>query len=197
MEITGLGQANKLKKLHQSPFTLHKMLLNKIDREIAHAQAGKPAKIIAKMNSLVEPSLIDALYRASAAGVQIDLIVRGMCALRPQVAGLSENIRVRSIIGRLLEHSRVYYFYHDGAEEVYISSADWMGRNCFRRIEVATPIEDMALKQRVIEESLQLALADNVKAWEMHGDGSYTRIHAVDGETVVSLQDSLLQKYDC
>ena len=197
MEITGLGQANKLKKLHQSPFTLHKMLLNKIDREIAHAQAGKPAKIIAKMNSLVEPSLIDALYRASAAGVQIDLIVRGMCALRPQVAGLSENIRVRSIIGRLLEHSRVYYFYHDGAEEAYISSADWMGRNCFRRIEVATPIEDMALKQRVIEESLQLALADNVKAWEMRGDGSYTRIHAADGETVVSLQDSLLQKYDC
>lgn len=197
MEITGLGQANKLKKLYQSPFTLHKMLLANINREIEHAQAGKPAKIIAKMNSLIEPSIIDALYQASAAGVQIDLIVRGMCTLRPQVAGLSDNIRVRSIIGRLLEHSRVYYFYNNGAENVYISSADWMGRNCFNRIEVATPIEDKLLKQRVIQESLLLALADNTKAWEMSGDGSYTRVSANKGEPAISLQESLLKQYQC
>ena len=137
--------------------------------------------------------MIEALYAASAAGVQIDLIVRGMCALRPQVAGLSENIRVRSIIGRLLEHARVYYFYNDGAENVFISSADWMGRNFFSRIETCTPIEPPALKQRVIEEGLLLALRDNVKAWQMHGDGSYTRIVA-DGDEA-GIQETLLARY--
>ena len=116
-----------------------------------------------------------------------------MCALRPQVAGLSENIRVRSIIGRLLEHARVYYFYNDGAENVFISSADWMGRNFFSRIETCTPIEQPALKQRVIEEGLLLALRDNVKAWQMHGDGSYTRIVA-DGDEV-GIQETLLARY--
>ena len=195
MEITGLGQANKLKKLYQSPFTLHKMIMDKIEQETANAKAGKPARIVAKMNSLVEPQVIEALYRASAAGVEIDLIVRGMCALRPQVAGLSDNIRVRSVIGRLLEHARVYYFYNDGAEDVYISSADWMGRNFFSRIETATPVEEPELKQRVIHEGLTLALQDNVKAWQMHGDGSYTRIVAQEGEDEVELQASLLAKY--
>lgn len=197
MEITGLGQANKLKKLYQSPFTLHPMIIRNIEREIAHAQAGKPARIIAKMNALIEPQVIDALYRASAAGVQIDLIVRGMCALRPQVVGLSDNIRVRSIIGRLLEHSRVYYFYNDGAENVYISSADWMGRNFFSRLEIATPIEHPKLKQRVIEEGLHLALSDNVKAWQMHADGSYTRITPQPEQEAIGLQETLLAKYNC
>ncbi|SSY81119.1 polyphosphate kinase 1 [Alysiella crassa] len=197
MEITGLGQANKLKKLYQSPFSLHPMLLKNIEREIAHAQAGKPARIIAKMNALLEPTIIDALYRASQAGVQIDLIVRGMCALRPQVIGLSENIRVRSIIGQLLEHSRVYYFYNDGAEDVYIASADWMARNFFRRIETATPIEDPDMKQRVIQEGLMLALSDNTKAWQMDGSGQYTRIQPQDGGEVLDLQTYLLNQFNC
>lgn len=197
MEITGLGQATRLKKLYQSPFTLHKMVIDNIEREIAHAQAGKTAKIIAKMNSLIEPLVIDALYRASAAGVQIDLIVRGMCALRPQVAGLSENIRVRSIIGRLLEHARVFYFYNDGAEDVFISSADWMGRNFFSRIETATPIESAELKARVIDEGLTLALEDNLKAWRMNGDGSYERIMPPENSEARGLQETLLQKFSC
>lgn len=195
MEITGLGQANKLKKLHQSPFTLHKMVMSNIARETENAQAGRPAHIIAKMNSLIEPQVIEALYAASTAGVQIDLIVRGMCALRPQVAGLSDNIRVRSIIGRLLEHSRVFYFYNDGKEDVFISSADWMGRNFFSRIEIATPIEHPELKQRVITEGLIFALQDNIKAWQMNGDGSYTRITPTEGEAEMGLQETLLTQY--
>nr|UOP05378.1 hypothetical protein LVJ77_04080 [Conchiformibius kuhniae] len=186
-----------MKTLYQSPFTLHKRVLDGIDGEIAHAQAGKPAKIIAKMNSLVEPQVIQALYRASAAGVDIDLIVRGTCALRPQVAGLSENIRVRSIIGRLLEHSRVYYFLNGGKEDVLISSADWMGRNFFSRIETATPVRDPALKARVMGEGLHLALADNVKAWQMDGDGNYRRIAPADGEQAQGLQETLLREFGC
>ncbi|MDO4998350.1 MAG: polyphosphate kinase 1 [Neisseria sp.] len=201
MEITGLGQAPKLNKLYQSPFTLHKMLIEHIEREAEHARAGKKAHIKAKMNSLIEPSIIEALYAASAAGVQIDLIVRGMCALRPEVAGLSDNIRVRSIIGRQLEHSRVYYFYNDGAENTYISSADWMGRNFFRRIETCTPIESPTLKQRVIHEALDLALADNRQAWQMNGDGSYQRVVMPSANTEnsehaeISMQEDLWQLY--
>ena len=195
MEITGLGQANKLKKLYQSPFSLHKMVMDNITRETANAEAGRPARIIAKLNSLIEPQVIEALYRASAAGVQIDLIVRGMCALRPQQTGLSDNIRVRSVIGRLLEHARVYYFYNGGAEDVYLSSADWMGRNFFSRIETAVPIEDGALKQRVIHEGLTLALQDNIKAWQMHADGSYTRITPLEGEAETGIQETLLAEY--
>lgn len=195
MEITGLGEASKLKKVYQSPFTLYKMLMESISRETENARLGKPARIVAKMNSLIEPSIIQALYTASAAGVQIDLIVRGMCALRPQVEGLSENIRVRSIIGRLLEHSRVFYFHNDGAEDVYIASADWMGRNFFNRIETCTPIQDPELKARVIEEGLKLALADNEKAWQMHGDGSYSRVAVLENEPVIGLQTALLAKY--
>ena len=160
MEITGLGKPGRLNKLYQSPFTLHKMVIDRIEREIQHAKAGKPARIRAKMNSLIEPSVIDALYRASSAGVQIDLIVRGMCTLRPGVKGLSENIRVRSIIGRQLEHSRVYCFHNNGADDTFISSADWMGRNFFRRIEVATPITTPELKARVIHEGIEMALQD-------------------------------------
>lgn len=195
MEITGMGEASRLKKLYQSPFTLHKMLIESIEREAEHARAGKPAKILAKMNALVEVSTIEALYAASQAGVKIDLIVRGMCALRPQVAGLSENIRVRSIIGRLLEHSRVFYFYNDGAENVYISSADWMRRNLFGRIETCTPVLNEALKQRVIREGLTLALQDNEKAWQMNSDGTYQRIRASENEPTIGLQSLLLNEY--
>lgn len=195
MEITGLGQPTRLKKLYQSPFTLHELIMRSINQEAQNALAGRPAAIKAKMNALVEPTIIEALYEASKAGVQIDLIVRGPCALRPQVKGLSENIRVRSIIGRQLEHSRVYYFYNNGAENTYISSADWMGRNFFRRIETCTPIDDPEFKARIIREGLTLALADNQKAWEMHGDGSYTRIIPPEGEKPVNLQEDLWEEY--
>ncbi len=172
-QITGLGRAQTLKLLWQAPFSLHANLLLAISDEIKAAKTKKPAKIIAKMNSLVEPKLISALYEASNAGVKIELIVRGICALRPNVAGLSENIRVRSIIGRFLEHHRVFYFYAGGQENVYLSSADWMDRNFFRRIELAFPILDKKLKKRVIFEGLKIYLTDNKNAWQMRFDGSY------------------------
>ena len=191
MEITGLGKPGCLNKLYQSPFTLHKMVINRIRQETAHAKAGKPARITAKMNSLIEPSVIDALYQASAAGVQVDLIVRGMCTLRPGVKGLSENIRVRSIVGRQLEHSRIYCFHNNGADDTFISSADWMGRNFFRRIEVATPVTTPTLKKRVIHEGLTMALDDNTHAWLMQPDGSYIRATPTEGESEVDLQNDL------
>ena len=191
MEITGLGKPGRLNKLYQSPFTLHKMVINRIRQETAHAKAGKPARITAKMNSLIEPSVIDALYQASAAGVQVDLIVRGMCTLRPCVKGLSENIRVRSIVGRQLEHSRIYCFHNNGADDTFISSADWMGRNFFRRIEVATPVTTPTLKKRVIHEGLTMALDDNTHAWLMQPDGSYIRATPAEGESEVDLQNDL------
>ena len=191
MEITGLGKPGRLNKLYQSPFTLHKMVINRIRQETAHAKAGKPARITAKMNSLIEPSVIDALYQASAAGVQVDLIVRGMCTLRPGVKGLSENIRVRSIVGRQLEHSRIYCFHNNGADDTFISSADWMGRNFFRRIEVATPVTTPTLKKRVIHEGLTMALDDNTHAWLMQPDGSYIRATPAEGESEVDLQNDL------
>ena len=191
MEITGLGKPGRLNKLYQSPFTLHKMVINRIRQETAHAKAGKSARITAKMNSLIEPSVIDALYQASAAGVQVDLIVRGMCTLRPGVKGLSENIRVRSIVGRQLEHSRIYCFHNNGADDTFISSADWMGRNFFRRIEVATPVTTPTLKKRVIHEGLTIALDDNTHAWLMQPDGSYIRATPAEGESEVDLQNDL------
>ena len=195
MEITGLGQPTRLNKLYQSPFTLSPMLLEHIDAETAEARAGRPARIIAKMNSLIEPGIIRALYEASRAGVQIDLIVRGMCTLRPGVPGLSENIRVRSIIGRLLEHSRVFYFHNGGREELFIASADWMSRNFFRRIEICTPVENPTIKQRIMREALTLALADNRKAWLMQPDGSYVRAAAQEGEEGLDMQETLLNEY--
>lgn len=191
MEITGLGKPGRLNKLYQSPFTLHKMVINRIRQETAHAKAGKPARITAKMNSLIELSVIDALYQASAAGVQVDLIVRGMCTLRPGVKGLSENIRVRSIVGRQLEHSRIYCFHNNGADDTFISSADWMGRNFFRRIEVATPVTTPTLKKRVIHEGLTMALDDNTHAWLMQPDGSYIRATPAEGKSEVDLQNDL------
>lgn len=195
MQITGLGQAGRLKKLYQSPFTLHPMIIEAIERETENARAGKPAKIMAKMNSLLEENIIEALYSASQAGVEIDLIVRGMCALRPGVIGLSENIRVRSIIGRLLEHSRVYYFHNNGSAKLYIASADWMARNFFERVETCVPINDAAISQRIIRESFTLALADNMRAWNMNADGSYTRAEPQEGEEAINMQEILLQEY--
>jgi polyphosphate kinase len=173
-QLTGLGRARNLQRLLLAPFSLHDGLLSAIRRETRLAREGKRAHIIAKMNSLVERGLIDALYAASRAGVKIDLIVRGMCALRPGVPGLSENIHVTSIVGRFLEHSRIFYFLDDGREEVMLSSADWMERNMFRRIEACIPIRDPKLKNRIIREGLRTYLADS-GAWTMQPDGSYVR----------------------
>ncbi|CUA85099.1 polyphosphate kinase 1 [Gulbenkiania indica] len=175
VQLTGLGRASQLKHLYQSPFTLHSMIMAAIARETEHAEAGRPAQIIAKMNALLEPQVIHALYKASQAGVKIQLIVRGVCALRPGVPGLSDNITVRSIVGRFLEHPRVFYFFNDRQEDVFIASADWMGRNFFRRIETCVPVLDARIKRRLIKESLKLYLEDNCNAWEMQPDGSYRR----------------------
>ncbi len=173
MQTTGLGRAGQMNHLWNSPFTLHKEVLKAIERESAQARNGKRAHIIAKMNALLEPQVISALYDASGAGVKIDLIVRSVCALVPGVAGLSANIRVRSIVGRFLEHHRIFYFRNGGADDVYLSSADWMDRNFFRRIEIAFPILDKKIKQRVIDEGLKPYLADNTQAWEMNAEGTY------------------------
>ena len=191
MQLTGLGRASKLRHLLQAPFTLHREMLRAIENEITIAKAGRKGQIIAKMNALLEPEVIGALYHASQAGVQIDLIVRGVCALRPGVPGLSENIRVRSVIGRFLEHTRVFYFHNDGAEQLYLSSADWMGRNFFGRVEVCFPILDAVLRQRVIDEGLKPYLEDNTGAWVMGEDGHYTCQIPARGKPV-GAQDQLL-----
>jgi polyphosphate kinase len=172
-QLTGLGKASALKHLWQAPFSLHSNMMDAIRAETEAARAGRKAHIIAKMNSLLEPEIIEALYEASQAGVQIDLIVRGVCCLRPGVPGLSEHIRVRSLVGRFLEHHRIFYFHADGAEKLYLASADWMERNFFRRIEVCFPVLDPKLKRRVIKEGLKSYLADNCQAWDMDGDGQY------------------------
>ena len=174
-QLTGLGARRTLKYLLQSPFTLHESVVAMIRAEARAARAGKKSRIMAKMNSLLEPIVIQELYKASQAGVKIDLIVRGVCALRAGVPGLSENITVRSIIGRFLEHSRVFYFYDNGLESVYLSSADWMDRNFFRRVELAFPIMDKVLKKRVIDEAFTYALRDNRLAWFQQPDGSYDK----------------------
>ncbi len=173
LQITGLGKAGKLRHLWQSPFSMHAQILRAIHNETRLAKEGKGAHIMAKMNALLEPETIMALYDASQAGVKIDLIVRGVCALRPGVPGLSDNIRVRSVIGRFLEHTRIFYFRNDLEHDVYLASADWMDRNFFRRIEVCFPVLDGKLKRRVIEEGLKVYLKDNCQAWDMDGEGNY------------------------
>lgn len=174
-QLTGLGKSGTLHHLWLAPFTLHAKIIAAIKNETRLAKVGKPGRIIAKMNALLEPTIIEALYAASQAGVRVDLVVRGVCALRPGVPGLSETIKVRSIVGRFLEHTRIFYFYSDGAEKVYLSSADWMDRNFFRRVELCVPVLDKKLKQRVIKEGLKPYLKDNRQAWDMTADGHYAR----------------------
>ncbi len=196
-QLTTMGRAGRLKKMLQSPFTLHSTMLSHIETEIANAGKGLPARVIAKMNSLVEPGVIQALYRASQAGVSVDLVVRGMCALRPGVEGVSENIRVFSVIGRFLEHTRVFYFENasqdapngGGDPRVYLSSADWMQRNFFDRVETCFPIEDEDLRRAVIRD-LELYLADSTK-WELKPDGTYEQ-GAATAKRVVA-QELLLE----
>ena len=172
-QLTGTALHLETRELWESPFTLLDELIAHIRAEAKAAKAGKKALIIAKMNALLEPTIIAELYKASQAGVKIQLIVRGVCALQPGVKGLSDHIQVRSIIGRFLEHHRIYYFYSGGEELVYLSSADWMDRNLLRRVEVAFPVKDKKLKRRVINEGLKVLLKDNVTAWKMNPDGSY------------------------
>jgi polyphosphate kinase len=193
-QISGLAPAIRLKRLLQSPFTLHSGVLGRIEREMKHAQAGRPARIIAKMNALNEPQVIRALYAASQAGVNIDLIVRGACTLRPGVPGISDNIRVRSIVGRFLEHSRVYWFGNDGEPEILCTSADWLERNLLRRVETCFPVLDPDLAARVRDEALENYLADNLNAWELQADGSYRKL-APEGDVMPhSAQAALLAK---
>jgi polyphosphate kinase len=193
LQLTSLTQVPRLRKLLQSPFALHGSLIEKISREAEHARQGRKARIIAKMNALIEPQIIQALYEASGAGVSIDLIVRGICALRPGIPIVSDNIRVRSIVGRFLEHSRVYYFRNDGKEELYCASADWMERNFFRRVEVAFPVERRKHRERILRD-LDTYLADNCQAWELRADGSYARVTA-NGAEPLSAQQRLLQEH--
>jgi len=192
-ELTGMGKPANLKKLLHAPFTLHDKLMSFIDDEIAHAKAGKRAHIIVKVNALTERRLIDKLYDASQAGVKIELILRSMCCLRPQVKGLSENITVRSIVGRFLEHTRIYYFYNDGDERLYCGSADWMDRNLFHRVEVAFPIEDKRLFKQIYQDGLLNYLQDNKQAWILSGDGHWQQTKLAVSEAPHIAQEYLLK----
>jgi polyphosphate kinase len=178
--LTGYSKQKEYRKILVSPVNLREKLTALIDREAAHARAGRPARIVAKLNRLADEEIVESLYAASQAGVQIDLIIRGICMLRPGVPGLSENIRVRSVIGRFLQHSRVMYFQNDGEEEVYIGSADWMLRNLNKRVEVVCPVKDPVLKNYLRDEVLETYLRDNVNARALQPDGSYEPVHLLD-----------------
>lgn len=193
-ELTGMGKMAKLKKLFHAPFTLHSQLMELIQQEIAQSKAGKKAHIMIKVNALTEPQLINALYKASQAGVQIDLIIRSICCLRPQVKGLSENIRVRSIVGRYLEHTRVYYFHNDGDTKLYCASADWMGRNLLSRIETCFPIEDKKLRKLIVEDGLNNYLKDNRRAWELQADGTWVQCQPKQDQPVHIAQRYLMNR---
>ena len=194
LQLCGMGQVLNMRKLLHAPFTLHKKLIEVIDREADFANAGKKARIIIKLNAITEPKLIKALYRASQAGVEIDLIVRGICCLKPGLAEVSDNIRVRSIIGRFLEHTRVFCFYNGGKEDVYCASADFMERNLFHRVETCFPLLDPRLANRV-RKDLETYLLDNCQSWELQSDGSYVLNSPAEGEAEVSVQETLLDAY--
>lgn len=192
-QLTSLGKVTKLNKLLQSPFSLHKGLVEKIDREIAHAKNGKPAKIMIQVNAVVEEQLIQALYRASQAGVKVKLMVRGVCCLRPGIPGISDNIEVRAVIGRFLEHARIYAFANDGNWDVYASSADFMNRNMFKRVEICFPVENKKLSTRILRD-LELYLKDNSQVWLLQSDGSYQRAAQTENTEVVQAQSLLLEQ---
>ncbi len=191
-QLTGMGKVLKIKKLFHAPFTLHDRLLSLIDREAKHAKAGKASGITVKLNALSEPKIIRALYAASQAGVPINLLVRGICSLRPGIPNVSETIKVRSIIGRFLEHTRVYWFHNNGHDEIYGASADWMDRNLLNRVETCFPIEDKKLIKRVMDE-LSHYLSDNCQSWEMDAEGNYHQNQPKEGEERISSQEYLLE----
>jgi len=197
LQLTSLTRTSTLRRLLQSPFHLHEAVQTLIERESSHARAGKPARIVVKLNALVDPQTIENLYRASQAGVRVQLIVRGVCALRPGIPGISDNITVRSIVGRFLEHSRVYWFENGGECELYLASADWMERNFFRRVEIAFPVLKQQPRERIFKD-LETYLADNINAWELQTDGSYARLdNTRDADTGApcDAQQRLLERY--
>jgi polyphosphate kinase len=190
--LTGYSQQKSYRKLLVSPVNARDTFDKLIQREIDNATDGKPARIIAKMNAIVDPKTIANLYRASQAGVKIDLIIRGMCCLVPGLPGVSDNIRVMSIIGRFLEHSRIYYFYNAGNEQIYIGSADWMTRNLDRRVEAIVPIEDREIAAD-LQEILGISLADNRQSWDLQTDGSYLRRQPFPQAKPTSTQQILME----
>jgi polyphosphate kinase len=192
-QLIGMGKTLRMKKLLHAPFTLKKGILDMIARETQHASEGKPAQIMAKVNALTDPKIIRALYKASQAGVKIDLVVRGMCCLRPGIPGVSHNIQVRSIIGRFLEHSRIYYFLNGGDEKLYLSSADWMERNLDKRVETCFPVEGKKLVSRVKKE-LESYLTDNTQSWILQPDGRYVRVSPTGNQNPRNAQAGLLEK---
>ncbi len=194
LQLSSMGKASKMDALLYAPFTLHKGMVRRIRSEKENAEKGIPSRIIAKMNSLYDEELVNELYAASQAGVQIDLIVRGVCQLRPGVEGRSENIRVRSIVGRFLEHHRVFYFENAGNPELFCSSADWMLRNMFHRVETCFPIRHKKIRERILED-LDLYLRDNTHAWLLQPDGSYLQVKPREGEDIIDAQSMLLERW--
>ena len=192
--LTGMGKVQALQKMLHSPFTLFPKILDYIDYETEQARQGQPAHIIGKMNQLTEPKVIQALYRASQAGVKVDLVIRGLCCLRPGIPGVSDNIQVRSIIGRFLEHTRVYYFLHSGEEKVFCSSADWMERNLHRRVETCFPVEEPELAEAIKQQGLFIYLKDNCESWVMQADGRYELQQPAEGQPALSAQPQLLEQ---
>jgi polyphosphate kinase len=190
--LTGYAVTPQYKKLIVAPSKMQAYFIDRIDREAAHKLVGKPARIVVKLNGLLEPAVVQALYRASIAGVPIDIVCRGICALRPGMPDLSSTIRVTSVVDRFLEHSRIFYFENEGNSEVYIGSADWMDRNLSRRVEVVFPIEQPDLKARLIDEILMTSVHDTVKARELQPDGSYRRVMPRDGQPLLRSQQRFL-----
>jgi len=194
--LTGYSRQRNYRKLLVAPVNLREHLTGLIERETQQQQQHGNGRLIFKMNSLVDPRIIDALYRASQAGVRIDLIVRGMCRLKPGVAGLSETINVRSIIGRFLEHSRIYYFHNNGQEETYLGSADIMERNLDRRVEQIFPLEEPGLLRHVRDDLLEIYLRDNTCAWILQPDGSYVRLSPEPGAEMINSQDPEVMRFN-
>jgi polyphosphate kinase len=192
--LTGYANSSSYRKLLVAPEYLRAGIESRIRREIAHAQAGRPARMIFKMNSFVDPHMISLLYEASMAGVQIDLLVRGICCLKPGIPGVSENIRVHALIGRFLEHPRIFYFFNDGQEELFCGSADLMQRNLNRRVEVVFPVESATLRKRILEEILNIELRDNNRAYSLNSDGSYTRLRPDDDMLPLEAQRWLMER---
>jgi polyphosphate kinase len=191
--LTGYSELPQWRKLVVAPSRMQAFMIERLQQETANAKAGRMGRVIAKINGLLEPAIVQALYRASQAGVKIDLICRGICALRPQLPGISENIRVISIVDRFLEHSRIFYFHNGGDAQVYIGSADWMDRNLSRRVEVVWPVEHNELKNRLVHEILAICLADNTKARELLPDGTYKRVVRAADQTPVRSQERFLE----
>ncbi|HEV3440538.1 MAG TPA: RNA degradosome polyphosphate kinase, partial [Gemmata sp.] len=190
--LTGYAELPQWRKLLVAPSRLQTVMIEKIEREATNQKAGKPARLLVKVNGILEPAVVKALYRASQAGVKIDMACRGICSLRPGIPGVSENIRVISVVDRFLEHSRIFYFENGGNPEVYVGSADWMDRNLSRRVEVVFPVEQTDLKQRVIE-ILKITLADNMKARELLPDGTYQRVKPAEGMPALRSQLRFLE----